>query len=126
MAVNKIGNKRRSDRIGWDPGVECAFKTGHKPLNILSVRNYSGTGIKVESDRALKKGERISILMDFPKEKTPLKMFGEVVWTEKIKAGRYGSGIHFTGFAPRDQKRFIFLFCGEMIAEATHLKGKKQ
>lgn len=127
MAVNKTGNKRRADRIKWDPQLQCTFKTGRKILNVLTVQNYSGTGIKVEIDRALKKGERVSILLSFPQEKKPIKLHGEVAWHEKIQADppRYGAGIRFIDFAPHDQKRFILLFCGEMMAEFLHLKGKK-
>jgi len=128
MPSKKTGNKRRAQRISWDPQLECIFKTGPKILNVLKVENYSGTGIKFVTDRLLKKGQHVSILMNFPKEKTPIRMHGEVVWNEKITKDppRYGAGIHFTGFAPKDEKRFIFLFCGEMIADSLNLKGKEQ
>jgi len=114
--AGKFKEKRSSQRLNIPLRFQYKLLPHKRILESAFSRDISGGGISFHSSEALKKGERLKILLHFPEEAKPVTAFSRVVWCRKAAEEKaYNIGIQHVKILPADRERFVFLFCETMI-----------
>ena len=102
--LDNVREKRASHRIRSLNLTSYTPKTGGKQDYIVSVGrtlDVSDGGVKVETHRRLANGTALE--MDIAVEDRIITAKGEVVHTEELKNGLFGTGIRFTSISDEDR-----------------------
>ena len=108
MSENEVANvkeKRTSRRIRSLNLTSYTPKKGEEQEYIVSIGrtlDVSDGGVKVETHRKLATGTELE--MDIAIEDKIVNAKGEVVHTEELKNGLFGTGIRFTYISEEDRK----------------------
>lgn len=103
--LNSVREKRASRRIRSLNLTSYTPKKGDKQEYIVSIGrtlDVSEGGVKVETHRKLDNGTELE--MDIAVEEKIITAKGEVVHTEELKNGLFGTGIRFTSISDEDRK----------------------
>lgn len=103
--LESVKEKRASRRIRSLNLTSYTPKKGEKQEYIVSIGrtlDVSEGGVKVETHRKLAKGTELE--MDIAIEDKIITARGEVLHTEELKNGLYGTGIRFTSIRDEDRK----------------------
>ncbi len=103
--LERVREKRASRRIRSLNLTSYTPKKGEKQDYIVSIGrtlDVSEGGVKVETHRKLAKGTELE--MDIAIEDKIITAKGEVLHTEELKNGLYGTGIRFTSIREEDRK----------------------
>ncbi len=103
--LNSVREKRASRRIRSLNLTSYTPKKGDKQEYIVSIGrtlDVSEGGVKVETHRKLDNGTELE--MDIAVEEKIITAKGEVVHTEELKSGLFGTGIRFTSISDEDRK----------------------
>lgn len=103
--LNSVREKRASRRIRSLNLTSYTPKKGDKQEYIVSIGrtlDVSEGGVKVETHRKLDNGTELE--MDIAVEEKIITAKGEVVYTEELKNGLFGTGIRFTSISDEDRK----------------------
>ncbi len=104
----KRGEKRRSRRIRSLNLTSYTPKKGDEQEYIVSIGrtiDVSDGGVKVETHRRLAEGTRLD--MDIAIEEKILTATGEVVHSEELENGLFGTGIRFTFIRDEDREALV-------------------
>lgn len=114
--AGKFKEKRSFQRLNIPVRFQYKLLPHKRILESAFSRDISGGGISFHSSEALKKGERLKILLHFSEEAKPVTAFSRVVWCRKAAEEKtYNIGIQHVKILPADRERFVFLFCETMI-----------
>ncbi len=114
--AGKFKEKRRAQRLNIPLRFQYKLLPHKRILESAFSRDISGGGISFHSSEALKKGERLKILLHFPEEVKPVTAYSQVVWCKKVSQEKaFNIGIQHVKIQPADKERFVFLFCEMMI-----------
>ena len=99
----------------FDTYVRVHFKQhdDHKGESIQEKTGLSGDlsrgGLKIYSDDKIQVGSLIDLTIEIPDDPLPVKVCGEVAWSQKIKnkTSKYSFGVHFVGLSPVDKFRVL-------------------
>lgn len=91
--------------------------------NITAVdktRNISAEGICFESNEQLRLGTRVNLEVDFGDNSSPVKLTGEIRWSQGIKGHGSGkkkflNGIKLVDILKSDEGRFLKYYCSRMV-----------
>ena len=103
--LESVREKRTSPRIRTLNLTSYTPKKGDEQRYIVSIGrtlDVSEGGVKVETHRKLADGTELD--MDIAIEDKIISARGEVVHTEELKKGLYGTGIRFTSISEEDRK----------------------
>lgn len=103
--LQSVKEKRISRRIRSLNLTSYTPKKGDQQEYIVSIGrtlDVSEGGVKVETHRKLAEGTELD--MDIAIEDEIITARGEVVHTEELKNGLYGTGIRFTSISDEDRK----------------------
>jgi c-di-GMP-binding flagellar brake protein YcgR len=103
--LQSVKEKRISRRIRSLNLTSYTPKKGDQQEYIVSIGrtlDVSEGGVKVEIHRKLAEGTELD--MDIAIEDEIITARGEVVHTEELKNGLYGTGIRFTSISDEDRK----------------------
>ena len=103
--LQSVKEKRISRRIRSLNLTSYTPKKGDQQAYIVSIGrtlDVSEGGVKVETHRKLAEGTELD--MDIAIEDEIITARGEVVHTEELKNGLYGTGIRFTSISDEDRK----------------------
>jgi hypothetical protein len=102
--LESVREKRSSRRIRSLNLTSYTPKKGEEQQYIVSIGrtlDVSEGGVKVETHRKLAKGTELE--MDIAIEDEIITAKGEVVHTEELKNGLFGTGIQFTSISDEDR-----------------------
>lgn len=111
-------DKRRSDRLKLDIKVFYRLKSETAWKEIIKIKNLSGNGMSLYTERKIKTGSRIDIKLLLPEEaEYPVIIEGEIIWCDKDKGNPhlYSCGINFVRMDPLSQKKFIFYISENLL-----------
>jgi c-di-GMP-binding flagellar brake protein YcgR len=103
--LENVRERRTSRRIRALNLTSYTPKKGDSQEYIVSIGrtlDVSEGGVKVETHRKLAKGTELE--MDIAIEDKIITAKGEVVHTEELKNGLFGTGIRFTSISEEDRK----------------------
>ena len=103
--LENVKEKRTSHRIRALNLTSYTPRKGDNQEYIVSIGRtlvVSEGGVKVETHRKLAKGTELE--MDIAIEDKIVTAKGEVVHTEELKNGLFGTGIRFTSISEEDRK----------------------
>ena len=103
--LDSVREKRASRRIRSLNLTSYTPKTDDKQDYIVSIGrtlDVSEGGVKVETHRRLANGTELE--MDIAIEDEIITAKGEVVHTEELKNGLFGTGIRFTSISEEDRR----------------------
>ena len=103
--LESVKEKRISRRIRSLNLTSYTPRKGDKQEYIVSIGrtlDVSEGGVKVETHRKLAEGTELD--MDIAIEDRIITARGEVVHTEELKDGLYGTGIRFTSISDEDRQ----------------------
>ena len=103
--LENVRERRTSRRIRALNLTSYTPKKGDSQEYIVSIGrtlDVSEGGVKVETHRKLAKGTELE--MDIAIEDEIITAKGEVVHTEELKNGLFGTGIRFTSISEEDRK----------------------
>jgi hypothetical protein len=102
--LESVREKRSSRRIRSLNLTSYTPRTGEEQQYIVSIGrtlDVSEGGVKVETHRRLANGTELE--MDIAIEDRIITAKGEVVHTEELKNGLFGTGIQFTAISDEDR-----------------------
>ena len=100
--------KRGSRRIRSLNLTSYIPKKGDEQEHIVSIGrtiDVSGGGVKVETHRKLAEGTKLD--MDIAIEERIVTATGEVVHSEELENGLFGTGIRFTSISDEDREALV-------------------
>ncbi|MBW1979804.1 MAG: PilZ domain-containing protein [Deltaproteobacteria bacterium] len=103
--VKGIREKRRCPRVRSLYLTSYTPKKDNRQLYIVSIGrtlDVSEGGAKVETHRELAEGTEVDL--DIAVGEKLISARGEVVYTEKLRNGMFGTGIRFTSMASDDRR----------------------
>lgn len=95
--------------------------------NITAVNktvNISAEGLCFESDELLKNGTRVNLEVDLGDNSSPVKLNGEIRWSQEIKGPgmtqkKFLNGIKLINLPKSDEGRFLKYYCGKMVEKLS-------
>ena len=111
--------RRKAQRLNIPIKVRYRLKPSEKTIETV-CSNISGTGICLEIDRPIRRGDRPVLNLYLPGCKGGfIRAHCEVAWCKRARAGNNGhdfiAGIRYIKMRKKDRERFVLLYCEMMI-----------
>jgi len=110
--------RRKTQRLDLPLKIHYKWLKRKGVLQEIFAQDISGGGMRIRTEKAFRKGQRLKTLLYFPNTSKPIHVTSEVIWCKKRKLrGKtcFDVGVKHVYILPRDRERFVFIFCEAML-----------
>ena len=105
------------------PPIGLRVITGDGDIEKSKLKNISPIGLRFETKKELKDGEKLELTLELPDTKNPVHFRGKVIWHRKTSLENhapFGIGCEFIKIEEDNKNTFLKYFCDLMYG-----KGEK-
>jgi len=119
--MKKVNVERRK-YLRIEVPLDLRIITESGEMDAPKVKNVSPLGIKFETKKILKDGEKLELTLYLPKAKNPVHIQGKVIWHQKIALqddSPYNVGCEFIKIEEDNKNTFLKYFCDLIYNKKT-------
>ncbi len=101
-----------------DISLRVVTEDGH--IEKPKMKNISPLGLRFETQKELKDGEKLELTLELPKTQNPIHIKGKVVWLKKTSLediALFDVGCEFVKIEEDNKNTFLKYFCDLMYGE---------